>query len=387
MLTGVSLEDRIEVPSQRQFTDAGQMIVPCAFARTGGQQYTAGQLGLRDMADDEVVTVFRDEADVFDEASLATFRSVPVTIGHPKIDGKPVLVDSENAKELQVGVLEGMPVRDEDTLTGTLVIARQDAIDLIDEGTKELSAGYTCDIEMVDAVNGEMQLFQRNIRANHIAIVAKGRAGSSCAIADEDDTQPEATDVTEEVAKEEAVEVEVAEVAEVEAVEEESAEEVVADEAVEVKVEVADEEVVAEIKLEDELEAVKVASAKLTDELEAAQKEVSQLRDELDKAVEERCHVVMVAKDLTDLDDFSGKSVAEIKRMVVADQMPSLSLDGKSEAYICARFDIFTEDADLQETPMGRLLRDNADAVRVEAKPSSVVADARQRAIERQSKR
>jgi len=107
----------------------------------------------------------------------------------------------------------------------------------------------------------------------------------------------------------------------------------------------------------------------------------------LDAKVEERVQTIMVAKDLTDLDEFSGKSVQEIKHMVVADQMPNLSLDGKSEAYICARFDILTEDADLQETPMGRLLRDNAEAVRVEVKPSTVVADARKRSIERQLKR
>jgi hypothetical protein len=94
------------------------MIVPCAFARTGAQNYTAGQLGLTDTASDKVVTVMRDEADVFDSASLSSFRSVPVTIGHPKTEqGLPQAVTAKNAAKLQVGVLEGMPVRDEDTLT------------------------------------------------------------------------------------------------------------------------------------------------------------------------------------------------------------------------------------------------------------------------------
>ena len=71
MLKGVSLTDRIEVPTQRQITDAGQMIVPCAFARTGSMQYTAGQLGLQDVAADKIVTVLSDEAAVFDEDTMA----------------------------------------------------------------------------------------------------------------------------------------------------------------------------------------------------------------------------------------------------------------------------------------------------------------------------
>ena len=69
ILASVSLTDRIQVPSARHLTDSGQMIVPCAFARTGAQNYTAGQLGLTDTASDKVVTVMRDEADVFDSAS------------------------------------------------------------------------------------------------------------------------------------------------------------------------------------------------------------------------------------------------------------------------------------------------------------------------------
>jgi len=45
-LIGVTLTDRIKVPTQRKFTDSGQMIVPCAFARSGSQIYSAGALGI-----------------------------------------------------------------------------------------------------------------------------------------------------------------------------------------------------------------------------------------------------------------------------------------------------------------------------------------------------
>ncbi len=126
----VNLTDRIEVPSERKLTDAGQMHVPCKFARTGTQLYTAGQLGLKDKEPNEIIEVHREEADVFDSESMATFRSAPVTIGHPAEQ-----VTAANAKELQVGSLEGMPTRDEDTLGGVLVLTAQEAIDVLEDGT------------------------------------------------------------------------------------------------------------------------------------------------------------------------------------------------------------------------------------------------------------
>ena len=366
MLKGVKFTDRIEVPTERQITDSGQMIVPCAFARTGAQNYTAGSLGLQDVAADKIVAVMRDEADVFAEDTMSSFRSVPVTIGHPKDEnGLAVKVTADNSAELQVGVLEGMPTRDEDTVTGTLVIARQDAIDLIEDGVKELSAGYTCDLEMTTDEAGELVIHQRNIRANHIAIVDKGRAGSHCSIADE-------------AIEADSVDAAVEDEAEVEAVVEDAKE---TDEKVETEVEaeVADEQV----SIEDELETAKTSVATLTDELATATAKIVTLQDEIEAGIETRVETILVAKDLTDLEDFSGKTVEEIKHMVVADQMPNLDLDGKSEAYVCARFDVLSEDAEIGETPMGKLLAKNVDASHVEVKPSTVVADARARATER----
>ena len=78
-LKNIQLVDRISVPTSRVMTDAGQMHVPCTFARTGTQLYTAKQLGLVDLADNEVITVHREAVDVFDEESMASFRSAPVT--------------------------------------------------------------------------------------------------------------------------------------------------------------------------------------------------------------------------------------------------------------------------------------------------------------------
>lgn len=357
----ITLEDRISLPTQRQFTDSGQMIVPCKFARTGSQIYTADQLGLE--GGSKLVEVHREETQVFDEVSMASFRSVPVTDGHPKSG----LVTAETASDFQVGMLEGLPTRDEDTLSGTLVITHQDAIDSIEDGNIELSAGYTCKLEMRDS-----QYFQTEIRANHIAIVPKGRAGSVCSIADE-----EVTMTPEELKAKEAADAAATKLADAAAAEEAAAAELVAYE--------AKPEVPLEVQLADAVAALEVLQAKFDEAQEAASAKLALADTALVDAVEERVNVVLSALDMTDMEvaDFAGKSVQEIKHSVVATIKPDLSLEDRSDAYVAARFDVLAEDSGAGETPMGRLLSENAAASHVEVKASTVVTDARAAMIAR----
>ena len=435
MLTGINLVDRIEVPTERKLTDAGQMHVPCKFARTGTQLYTASQLGLVDKAPNEIVEVHRSEEQVFDEASIASFRSAPVTIGHPVNDAGEVLaVSAENAKELQVGMLEGMPVRDEDTLGGTLILTNKEAIDALEDGTQELSAGYTCDIMEVEG-----KLFQQNIRANHIAIVGKGRAGSSCRISDEALEVQDAADeesiavvvadnsaprvdgqVVETKAPHtppvEAPAVEVVAEPVVEAVEEEApvAEEAPAVEAeVEPVVEEAPEEAPKKSKKKSKTvdEAVELTDAdmivKLTDERDAsvalydeAQKLIAELNDEAEKnkveladarlaaseGVIERCEAIESARLIADMRDLGDKSVAEIKLLVVTDQRPEMKLDGKSEDYVAALFDMLVDAASGGPTPMQKLMDSQDSHVTVKAAYVNPVEAARNSMIARSKK-
>lgn len=380
MLKGINLVDRISVPSERTLTDAGQMIVPCKFARTGAQLYTAGQLGLKDEEPSKVITVYRDEADVFAEDSMESFRSAPVTIGHPKNEvGESVSVSAENAKELQVGALEGMPVRDEDTLGGTLVLTAKEAIDALEAGTQELSAGYLCDIEDVDG-----KFYQRNIRANHIAIVKKGRAGASCRISDE------AIEVAdEEILKSVDVETVGVEVAEVETAEVETVEVVLADVqealvAKEEELKVALEDAATQTSLVDELKKAVEASDVA---LESVKVELADAKAAAEESVVARCSAIENARLIADIRDVSDKTVAQIERMVVEDQMPEKDFEGKSEAYVSAMFEILV-DASKGETPMSKLLKSQelADSTNVKAKPVDKVAEARKRSIARSAK-
>lgn len=356
----ILLNDRISVPTSRKLTDAGQMHVPCAFARTGSQLYTAGQLGLQDRDAKEIVTVWRDEADVFAEDSLESFRSAPVTIGHPKdADGNPIAVSAENSKELQVGMLEGMPVRDEDTLGGTLILTAKEAIDALEDGTQELSAGYLCDIEEVEG-----KLFQRNIRANHIAIVAKGRAGSSCRISDE------AIDLADESTLVDAgIEVETEEVAKTFTVDEFDAQVALTTDAEE-KLALADAKVV---ELEGSVAAKDAELADVKEELAAAIVAAKE-------GVVERCEAIENARLVADMRDVADKSVSEIHRMVIADQMPTRDLEGKSDDYVAAIFEMLV-DAAKGETPMGKLMAKEASDIIIDQKPEISLADKKRAAM------
>jgi hypothetical protein len=353
LIKGIKLVDRISVPTQRTMTDAGQMIVPCAFARIGTQMYTKQSLGLGDSKD--VVSVVRDEADVFAEDAMASFRSAPITMGHPKNnDGSPLAVSADNAAQLQVGMLEGIPTRDEDLVTGTIVIANQTAIDAVVDGMVELSAGYTCDIEEVDGVH-----YQRNIRANHIAIVPKGRAGSSCSLADamigDDHEEPMRWEYLDDASYDLAMEI----WKENEAAEQEDDQKKLQQDAAE-----------SLTLITDELKSIKQLLADTEEVILVRDAAMSTLQAKLDDALETqevkvhaRVDVITKAQELTDMSEFADKSNKEIKLAVLADCKPNLNLDGKDDAYIDARFEILVEDASEQESPMSKELRKQSTVV------------------------
>lgn len=328
LIKNVVFKDKLQVPSERTINDAGMMIVPCSFARTGIQMYSASQLGITDVDENTPISVYRDEASVFEKDSIASFRSAPLTLGHPMLDGNPVGVTADNSKEFQVGFLEGLPIRDEDLLTGTLVISDKKAIEAIEDGKSQLSAGYTCDLEFVD-VGDDSKIYQRNIRANHIAIVDEGRAGNSCCIADSSYVPPK----TKPPKKDETLLAD--------------AMTLVASKDAELLVMKAS---LADVKSKLALADILASAAETWKKLET---------EEINSKVKELVDVIAKAKDLTDSVDFEGKSSFDIKSEVLKELLPKVDLEDKSSEYVDARFDLLFEQG-LEETPMGRLLRDNA---------------------------
>ena len=154
--------------TKSEVTDEGYLKVWCKAARVGTQLYTRG--------DGTQVREYRPEDEVSNPDSLASFGMKAVTLNHPK-----VLLDSKTTKLHQVGHA-GSHVRFSDGFVEVaLVITDQDAIDAIQRGdAQEVSAGYRVDYDPTPGVtpNGESyDGIQRNIKVNHIALVARGRAG------------------------------------------------------------------------------------------------------------------------------------------------------------------------------------------------------------------
>ena len=123
------LEDKIGI-SARTFTDEGFLIVESArIARSGIQEYFAGELGLNDRDPFDVIKIYRPEEEVFNQDSMKSFSNKPVTNNHPK-----ELVSSKNAKELQVGFSGDDVLKDGIFITTKLTITDQASIDDIESG-------------------------------------------------------------------------------------------------------------------------------------------------------------------------------------------------------------------------------------------------------------
>lgn len=150
-------------------TPEGYIIDTPVIARTGIQWYRRDG---RDMAE------YRPPEEVFAPESLASFVGRPLTIDHPAF-----MVRSDNVRSVVVGAILGEPWRDGQNLRARVVVHDKQAIELIESGLKsELSVGYTVDTVARPGVTPEgahYDVVQRNIRCNHLSIVTRGRAGNA----------------------------------------------------------------------------------------------------------------------------------------------------------------------------------------------------------------
>lgn len=170
--------DTVTVAGTRR-RDDGYLVADARIARTGIQTYLGREVGRADMA---TVAVYRPGEEVFSAETLKSAAHRPVTNDHP-----PELVTSANWKKYAVGQSgdevsgEGIYIR------VPLMVSDGEAIGDVEGGKRELSAGYTCDLDWTSGTTPTGEVYdaiQRNIRMNHVAIVQRGRAGSEVRIGD-----------------------------------------------------------------------------------------------------------------------------------------------------------------------------------------------------------
>lgn len=111
---------------------------------------------------------------VFEEKSLKSYKGKPIIITHDAGE-----VDKENVRSVQIGTIMSDGYRDGDNVRCEIIIHDTNA--LKECGLKELSLGYSLDTEGPAGVyRGEKyDCIQKNIEINHLALVGEARAGNS----------------------------------------------------------------------------------------------------------------------------------------------------------------------------------------------------------------
>ena len=313
-------------------TDDGYLVAVVKAARTGIQDYLGSELGKPEKA---VVRVYRPEDQVFDKDSMATYAHKPVTNNHPA-----QAVNASNWRDVSVGSIGDEVARDGDFIRVPLVVMDQSAIQDIQGGKRELSAGYTCDLawEAGEAPDGTAyDAVQRNIRINHVAIVQRGRAGSEARIGDSaigwgDGPATSERNVPMKTILVDGVSIETTEQG--------------AQVITKLQKQLGDAETTAaQIMATKDAEIAKKDGELAAKDAKIAELEAAQLTgDALDAAVAERAELITTAKVIASDVQTAGLSAADIKRAVVVAKLGDTMKD-KPAAYIDARFDILAEDA------------------------------------------
>ena len=322
------------VLSDTSLSESGYLEAFARTARTGTQQYLGSEVGRPDLS---VVTVYRDQAEVFSKRSLQTFSKIPVTNDHP---GQPVTAD--NWKNVAVGTTGDDVLRDGEYLKIGLKITDASAVKAVSDGKRELSVGYTCVLVWEDGIAPDgtpYQAKQTEITADHVAIVQRGRAGTKARIGDAWGVAP-ITDHNPQKEKNMTLKT------------------VTVDG---IPVEVTDQGAIVIATLQQRLaDAGKTltdtqaghATVLATKDAELAKKDAEiddlkakQLSDaDIDKRVKDRADLITKAKSIADA-DYTGKSDAEIRKAVVVAKLGDAAVAGKADAYVDARFEILVEDA------------------------------------------
>lgn len=341
------LTDHVPVSAVRRTAD-GYLVADAFVARTGIQTYLGEELGRPDLLN---VRLYRPPEEVFSDATLRSFAHRPMTNDHP-----PEQVNAQNWKKYAVGQTGDEVVHDKNRVRVPLVLMDQDAIADYEGGKRELSQGYSSEIDWTDGVTTEGEPYdavQRNIRNNHLALVKYGRAGSQFRIGD--GRTPGAPDPS----------------AHPQPQENHMSDKTILVDGLSVVTNDAGAQAISKLQaqLKDAQTAAGTADAAHQTTIaakDAAIAKVEAERDDLkakvlsdadlDKRVQERGDLIGKAKAVHDA-DYSGKTDAEVRKIAVVAKLGDAAVAGKPDAYIEARFDILADGAKPRD-PVTQALRD-----------------------------
>ena len=162
-------------------TADGYVVAEVPVARTGIQDYAGYEVGKPEMRS---VRVYRPADEVFSDTALASMAHKPVTDDHPSEAVTP------DTWRRDARGWTGETIR-KDEAAGRVYVpmlfADAGAIEQLNRGKREVSCGYSCELDWTAGVTNDGQAYdaiQRAIRINHIALVSRGRAGHTCRVGD-----------------------------------------------------------------------------------------------------------------------------------------------------------------------------------------------------------
>lgn len=338
--------DAVAVAGKPRRTADGYLVAEARCVRSGVQLYSGAEVGKPDM---KVVRVYRAPEQVSDAASLQTFSHAPITVDHPA-----ELVTADNVKALAVGEVSTAAKWDGEWVQLPLILKDAAAIQLVEGGKREVSAGYTCELTFGDGLTPDGHPYdavQTQIRINHLALVDRARAGSQARIGDgawgagpipatEDKPMTLKTVTVDGI-----------------------------------PVEVTDQGAIVIATMQKRLDDANATSTKvladhaaaLADKdkaLAAKDAEIDGLKAKvldaaaLDKLVADRAGLISLAGAIAKDVKTTGLSDADIRKAVVSAKLGDAAVKDKPQAYIDARFDILAEDAGKTVDPFRKVVGD-----------------------------
>ena len=300
-------------------TDEGYLIDTPIVGRVGIQTYRN--------ADGSTRKEFRPPEEVFSADALSSFTGKPITNEHPT-----EMVTAKNAKALSVGTIQSDGIEDGDNVKTKIIVHDADMIDKIMKGgKKELSLGYQVTLDETPGEwNGEKyDAVQRNIRVNHLAIVPKGRAGNARLNLDRFDAvsiNDEDNNMSENLGR------------------------IRLDNGLEYQA--APEVVIALEKLRTDAQSLKARADELQKQVDTVSGERDTLKSEVEKIEQIKKDALDTAraevKARADLEkavetfkvDCADKTDRQIKEAVILAVRADAQLEGKSDEYVNAAFDM-----------------------------------------------
>lgn len=327
----IQLYDQLTLDGLRRTAD-GYLTATVKVARTGIQLYTGPQAdpkrtnGLHDKA---IVRVYRPESEVFEQDAINSYAYRPITLDHPK-----EAVTSKNWKSVSIGQTGGGVMRDGQYVVVPIVLMDEAAITAVEAGKRQLSMGYSTVLKVEDGVTPEGEPYdaiQTQLKMNHLAVVDAARGGSALKIGDEQ--QKDTRVMTTRTIIVDGLPVDVTD----------------KDAAIITRaLDAATKAVAAAEKvLVDTVDTHTKAIAAKDAEIAKRDAQIDELKSKvldaaaLDARVAARSALITKANKIAPTVKTDGVSDAEIKKAVVA--AAGVALDGKSEAYIDARFDMLTD--------------------------------------------